>query len=169
MTVPPLRILLDFDSAADVALFAPIDDVVMGGLSSSRLAQTAPGIAAFEGTVSLENRGGFASVRTKPREWDTQGAKEFVLRLRGDGKRYRFNVRTPTGPDAFRYEASLDLPEGTWTEVEVPIAELRGKAFGQSVPFAGSPDPARIRSLGFMISDRQAGPFRLEIDWIACR
>ena len=169
MTVPPPRILLDFDSAADVTLFAPIDDVVMGGVSSSRLVQAAPGIAAFQGTVSLENRGGFASVRTKPREWNTTGAKEFVLRLRGDGKRYRFNVRTPTGPDAFRYEASLDVPDGTWSEVEVPIASLRGKAFGQSVPFAGSPDPARIQSLGFMISDRQAGPFRLEIDWIACR
>jgi monofunctional biosynthetic peptidoglycan transglycosylase len=169
MTTQPLRILLDFDSAADVALFSPIDDVVMGGVSSSRLVQAAPGIAAFEGTVSLENRGGFASVRTRSREWDTQGAKEFVLRLRSDGKRYRFNVRTPNGPDAFRYEAALELPEGTWTEVGVPIAAFRAKAFGQSVPFAGSPDPARIQSLGFMISDRQAGPFRLEIDWIACR
>ena len=169
MTTRPLRVLLDFDSAADVALFSPIDDVVMGGVSSSRLVQAAPGIAAFEGTVSLENRGGFASVRTKSREWDTQGAEEFVLRLRGDGKRYRFNVRTPNGPDAFRYEAALELPEGTWTEVGVPVTAFRGKAFGQSGPFAGSPDPARIRSLGFMISDRQAGPFRLEIDWIACR
>ena len=122
MATPSLRILLDFDSTADAALFSPIDDVVMGGVSSSRLVQAAPGIAAFEGTVSLENRGGFASVRTRPREWNTRGATAFVLRLRGDGKRYRFNVRTPTGPDAFRYEAALELPEGTWTEVEVPVA-----------------------------------------------
>lgn len=169
MTAPPLRMLLDFDTAGDAALFAPIDDVVMGGVSSSRLVQAAPGIAAFEGTVSLANRGGFASVRTKDRKWDTHDATAFVLRLRSDGKRYRFNVRTPGGPAAFRYEAELDLPAATWIEFEVPIAAFRGKAFGQAVPFAGSPDPARIRSLGFMISDRQEGPFRLEIDWIKCR
>jgi hypothetical protein len=169
MTAQALRMLLDFDAAGDVALFAPVDDVVMGGVSESRLVQAAPGIAAFEGTVSLENRGGFASVRTQAREWDTHGATAFVLRLRGDGKRYRFNVRTPGVPAAFRYEAALDLPSATWTEVEVPIAAFRGKAFGQVVPFAGSPDPARIRSLGFMISDRQEGPFRLDIDWIACK
>jgi hypothetical protein len=167
--VKALRRLLDFDSPGDAALFAPVDDVVMGGRSSSRLVQAAPGIAAFEGTVSLENRGGFASVRTQAREWDTDGATEFVLRLRSDGKRYRFNVRTPGGPAAFRYEAALELPAATWTDVGVPIAAFRGKAFGQVVPFAGSPDPARIQSLGFMISDRQEGPFRLEIDWIACR
>jgi len=167
--VKRLRKLLDFDSAADAALFAPVDDVVMGGVSSSRLVQAAPGIAAFEGTVSLANRGGFASVRTKSRDWDTAGATGFVLRLRGDGKRYRFNVRTPGGPAAFRYEAPLDLPAAGWTEIEVPLAAFRGRLFGQAVPFSGPPDPARIQSLGFMISDRQEGPFRLEIDWIAVR
>lgn len=167
MTDVDLRRLLDFDSPADVALFSPIDDVVMGGVSSSRLVQAGPGIAAFEGIVSLENNGGFASVRSRTRDWDTAGATAFVLRLRGDGKRYRFNLRTPTGPAAFRYEAPLDLPAGTWTEVEVPLEAFRAKAFGQTVPLVGPPDPARIRQLGFMISDRQAGSFRLEIDWIA--
>lgn len=163
------RILLDFDEPGDVELFAPIDDAVMGGVSSSRMIQAAPGIAAFEGVVSLENRGGFASVRSRARPWETAGASAFLLRLRGDGKHYRFNVRTPSGPEAFRYEAGLELPAGRWTDVEVPVGSLRAKAFGQAVPLAGPPDPARIQSFGFMISDRQDGPFRLEIDWIAVR
>jgi hypothetical protein len=163
------RVLLDFDTPADVALFAPVDDVVMGGRSASRFVQAAPGIAAFEGVVSLENRGGFASVRSQAREWGTAGARSFVLRLLGDGRRYRFNVRTPGGPQAFRYEAPLDLPAGAWTEVEVPIGSLRARAFGQPVPLVGPPDPARIQRLGFMISDRQEGPFRLQVDWIAVR
>ncbi len=166
MTGKPAKILLDFDDPAEVEAFSPVDDAVMGGVSSSRLVQSAPGIAAFEGTVSLENNGGFASVRSRPREWAMAGATALVLRLRGDGKRYRVNLRTPNTPGAFRFEAPLDLPAGEWREVEVPMSALRAKAFGQPVPLVGPPDPARVRQVGFMISDKQAGPFRLEIDWI---
>jgi monofunctional biosynthetic peptidoglycan transglycosylase len=169
MTAETTRILLDFDDAAETALFAPIDDAVMGGVSSSRFVQAAAGIAAFEGQVSLENNGGFASVRTGSRDWSLPGARAFVLRVRGDGKQYRFNVRTPDGPDAFRYEAPFDAPAGEWTEVEIPVTGLAAKAFGRRVPLVGPPDPARIRTLGFMISDKQAGKFRLEIDWIGAR
>jgi len=161
--------LLDFESVDDTALFQPVDDAVMGGVSSSRLAPAGPGIAAFEGTVSLENGGGFASVRSRPRDWDTAGATAFVLRVRGDGKRYRFNVRTPGHPAAFRYEAPLEPPAGVWTEVDIPLARLSGKVFGRRVPVIAPPDPGRIHSLGFMISDGQDGPFRLEIDWIAVK
>jgi monofunctional biosynthetic peptidoglycan transglycosylase len=165
----PPQLLLDFDDPAEIDWFAPIDDAVMGGVSSSRMVQAAPGIAAFEGRVSLENNGGFASVRSRPREWGLEGASALVLRLRGDGKTYRLNVRTPNTPSAFRFEAPLELPAGAWHEVEVPFVSLRAKAFGRPVPLVGPPDPGRVRQLGFMISDRQAGPFRLEIDWIGWR
>ncbi len=164
-----IRILLDFDSAEEVALFSPVDDVVMGGVSSSRLSNAGPGVAVFEGMVSLDNNGGFASIRSRARAWDTRGAGAFVLRVRSDGKRYRFNVRTPGGPDAFRYEAPIEPPANEWAEVEIPLASFRAKAFGQPIPGVGAPDPARIESLGFMISDKQAGSFRLEIDWIGIR
>ena len=42
-----------------------IDDVVMGGLSSSRM-WVEQGRAVFDGELSLENNGGFASVRSDP-------------------------------------------------------------------------------------------------------
>jgi monofunctional biosynthetic peptidoglycan transglycosylase len=164
-----LRILLDFDSIDEVSLFSSLGDGVMGGISSGHLALAEPGIAVFEGRVSLERGGGFASVRSQQRDWGTRGVRAFVLRVRGDGKRYRFNVRTPGGPAAFRYEAPFEPPAGRWSEIEIPLASLAGKLFGQQLPLAAPPDPERIRSLGFMVSDRQAGPFRLEIDWIGVR
>ena len=34
------------------------------------------------------------------------------------------------------------------------------------VPFTGPIDPAKIRSLSFMVADKNETPFRLEIDWI---
>lgn len=161
--------VLDFDAPAEAALFSPVDDAVMGGVSWSRFDTGEPGIAVFSGVVSLANNGGFASVRTQPQDWGIGAAEAFVLRVRGDGKRYRFNVRTSDSLEAFRYEGPVEPPAGAWTLVEIPVGAMTGKAFGRRVPFAGMPDPARVRTLGFMISDKQAGPFRLEVDWIGWR
>jgi 3-oxoacyl-[acyl-carrier-protein] synthase-3 len=63
-------------------------------VSSSGFGAAGAGIARFAGTVSLDYGGGFASVRTPPRGWDTAGATAFLLRVRGHGTTYaNRNVR----------------------------------------------------------------------------
>lgn len=158
--------LLDFDDPAETGLFAAVDDVVMGGSSWSVVEPAAPSVAVFRGVVSLANGGGFASVRSRPCDWGIGRATAFALRVRGDGKRYRFNLRTSDSLEPFRYEGPVEPPAGEWTIVEIPLASMTGKAFGRPVPLAGASDPTRVRTLGLMISDKQAGPFRLEVDWI---
>lgn len=158
--------LLQFDDPADVALWRPVDDVVMGGVSSSSFARAEPGIASFSGSVSLENSGGFASVRTPPRDWDTAGATAFVLRVRGDGKTYKFTLRTSDGFDGLQYQARFSPPSGEWTDVRLGVEDFVATFRGRKVPFAPSLDPAKIRALGLMISDKQAGPFELLVDSI---
>ena len=123
--------LLDFDDAADVALWRPVDDVVMGGVSRSTFEQAGAGIARFRGNVSLENFGGFASVRTPPRDWDTARAQAFLLRVRGDGKAYKFTVRTSDGFDGIQYQSRFIATAGEWTDVRLPVdgfvATFRGR------------------------------------------
>lgn len=170
MTLPVLlvaaAVMLDFDEAADCALWRAVDDVVMGGVSASGFAQAEPGVARFAGTVSLERGGGFASVRTAPRDWDTAGATAFVLRVRGDGRTYKFTLRTGDAFDGLQYQARFAPPAGEWTEVRLPVAAFAPTFRGRTVPGAPALDPARIRALGLMISDRQAGPFELLVDRI---
>ena len=158
--------LLDFADPADVELWRPVDDVVMGGVSSSRVELLEPGIVRFVGTVSLENFGGFASVRTPPREWETAGATAFVLRVRGDGHRYKFTLRTSDRFDGIQYQARFTAPAGEWTQVRLPVESFVATFRGRKVPFAPALDPARVRVLGLMISDKQAGPFELLVDRI---
>lgn len=158
--------LLDFANPADVALWRAVDDVVMGGLSRSDFGQAEPGVARFSGNVSLENFGGFASVRTPPRAWDTAGATAFVLKVRGDGHQYKFTLRTNDGFDGIQYQARFTSPAGEWTEVRLPVKSFVATFRGRAVPFAPSLDPARVRALGLMISDKQAGPFELLVDCI---
>ena len=159
--------LLDFDDEADAALWRPVGDVVMGGVSSSAFGIAEPSIARFSGNVSLENFGGFASVRTPPRDWDTAGAAAFVLRVRGDGKAYKFTLRTGDGFDGIQYQARFVVPAGEWTDVRLPVRDFVATFRGRKVPSAASLDPAKVRALGLMISDKQAGPFELLVDRIA--
>jgi len=159
-------ILLDFEDPADAALWRPVDDVVMGGVSRSVFEQAGPGVARFRGEVSLENFGGFASVRTPPRDWDTAGAEAFVLRVRGDGKTYKFTLRTGDGFDGIQYQQRFTASDA-WRDVRLPVSEFVATFRGRKVPFAPSLNPAKVRAIGLMISDKQAGPFELLVDRIA--
>ncbi len=160
-------LLLDFDDANDAALWYPVDDIVMGGVSSSSFDLAESGIARFGGRVSLEHDGGFASVRTRARDWYTAGAAAFVLRVRGDGHEFKFTLRTGDGFDGTQYQARFAPPAGEWTDVRLAVASFvptfRGRVLHEAPPL----DPALVRVLGFMISDRQAGPFELLVDRIA--
>jgi NADH dehydrogenase [ubiquinone] 1 alpha subcomplex assembly factor 1 len=160
-------LLLDFEDDREIELFTPVNDAVMGGQSRSRFERAAPGIARFAGFVSLANFGGFASVRTPPRYWGTAEAVAFSLRARGDGRTFKFTVRTDDGFDGVQYQCRFESPANEWNELRPPVAAFMATFRGRPMPGAGPLDPGRVRSIGFMISDKQAGPFELLLDWIA--
>lgn len=159
--------LLDFDEDANFAEWYAVNDVVMGGVSRSAFERAAPGVARFHGVVSLENSGGFASVRTTPRDWNTSGAAAFLLRVRGDGKTYKFTIRTGDGFDGIQYQQRFTAPADRWCEVRLPVDEFAPTFRGRRVPFAPALDAAKVRALGLMVSDKQAGAFELLVDRIA--
>lgn len=155
--------LVRFATPASVADWSPIDDVVMGGVSHSRLRHDPAGHAVFEGIVSLDNNGGFASVRCRPADLAAPGATGWTLEVRGDGRRYKFNLRTDDAFDGVNHQAVFDPPAGAWTTIRLPLAAFRATFRGRPVSDVPPLDPARVRQMGLMIADRQAGPFALAI------
>ena len=115
--------------------------------------------------MSLENRGGFASIRSKSSELGLQKGDQLVVRVRGDGRQYFLNLHVPTKRMAFSYRASIDTEADQWQEITIPLSEFYGTSFGRRVSDAKL-NPEEINSLGFLIADKQDGPFNLEIDWI---
>jgi NADH dehydrogenase [ubiquinone] 1 alpha subcomplex assembly factor 1 len=158
--------LIRFDSPPTVDDWSAIDDRVMGGVSASRLRYDVSGHAIFEGEVSLESGGGFASVRSRPMDLAAAGAKAYVLDVLGDGKRYKLNVRTDDGFDGLNYQASFNPPAGAWSVIRLPIADFRATFRGRNVPGAPPLDPASVRQIGFVIADKQAGAFSLAVQSI---
>lgn len=158
-----IRELLNFKSAESIVDWYAINDSVMGGVSSSRLRHDPAGHALFEGVVSLERNGGFASVRSRPRDLGVPGAVRYVLEVRGDAKRYKLNLRTDDGFDGVNYQAAFDAPAGAWSVVRLPITAFTATFRGRAVPAAPPLDPGMVRQAGFMIAGHQEGAFALAL------
>ena len=158
--------IYDFTDPEAAGDWVAIHDVVMGGISSGRVEATAAGSMLFEGVVSLENNGGFASIRSGPRLRDLGAYDGMLIRFRGDGNRYKLNLKIDSSFDGIMYRVSFDTIGGEWQELRFPFSEFSASFRGRFVPDAPPLDPRRIATIGLLISDKQAGPFRMEVAWI---
>jgi NADH dehydrogenase [ubiquinone] 1 alpha subcomplex assembly factor 1 len=158
------RTLFEFTGPAAAQKWQAVNDGVMGGVSDGRFRITPDKTMEFFGTLSLENNGGFASVRSKPMDLDIKAGDAIVVRVKGDGREYVLNLYTKSRRMAFSYRAPLPTKQEEWAEVSVPIAEFIPTAFGRRVQGMGPVQPDQIVGLGFMLSDKKPGPFKLEIE-----
>ncbi|MEI7863620.1 MAG: CIA30 family protein [Planctomycetota bacterium] len=162
----PLLPLYDFASPDAAQQWQAVNDGVMGGVSVGRFAITANQTMEFSGRLSLENNGGFASVRTKPTNFKIAADDTLVVRVKGDGREYVLNLYTKSRRMAFSYRTALPTTKDVWTEVSVPLQDFIPTSFGNRVQGMGPVEPDQINSLGFMLSDKNPGPFKLEVDWV---
>jgi monofunctional biosynthetic peptidoglycan transglycosylase len=168
LPTPPIAAvtLFDFSATANEPAWIAVNDGVMGGVSRGG-ARLIAGSLHFRGVLSLENNGGFSSIRSGGPTRDLSAAKAIVLRVRGDGRRYRLQLATNAQFRQARisYQAEFPTKNGEWTEVTVPLASLVPQFRGQKL--SGPPlDRARIEEIGLSLSDGNPGAFALEVDWI---
>ena len=159
---------LHFNSAASVADWNPIDDRVMGGFSSSQLVFHQDGYAVFAGMVSSDHGGGFASVRHSDLALGDESTVGYRLQVRGDGKRYKFNLRMDAVLDGVNYQAIFQPPAGRWVDIVLPLAVFSARYRGSPVPTAPALQPHQVRQVGWMVADAQTGPFELAIRAVTC-
>ncbi len=159
--MPTSLFLLDRPEA--VAAWSAIDDRVMGGVSRSALRHDPAGHAVFSGVVSPDNNGGFASVRARVAEPPAGAIAALELVVRGDGQRYKLNLRTDRGFDGVNYQAAFTPSAGQWVTLQLPLEDFEPSYRGRAVPDAPPLQGARIEQVGLMIADRQFGPFELAI------
>ena len=117
------RLVIDFRDPAQTLRWTPVNDRVMGGVSTSQVMSTVDGMA-FSGMVSLDNNGGFASIRALPSEYGLAGAISLVLRVRGDGKTYKVGIRTDDAYDGVQYQMRFTTQAGEWQDIHLPINEF---------------------------------------------
>jgi NADH dehydrogenase [ubiquinone] 1 alpha subcomplex assembly factor 1 len=166
VTEQALQPLLDFTGPEAAQKWQAVNDGVMGGVSDGRFKITDEDTLEFFGTLSLENNGGFASVRTKPTELDIKAGDNIFVRVKGDGRDYVLNLYTKSRRMAFSYRAPLPTTKDEWTEVKVPLEDFIPTAFGRRVQGMGPVEPNQINGLGFMLSDKKPGKFQMQVEWV---
>lgn len=158
--------LLDFAAPEAARAWQAVNDGVMGGRSQGRFRITEAKTLEFTGTLSLENNGGFASVRTRPMALPIEAGDTLVLRVKGDGREYMVNLYTKARRMAFSYRAALPTEKDRWQEIHLPLEGFEPTSFGQVVAGMGPVDPGQINGLGFMLGDKKPGAFGLEVEWV---
>ena len=158
--------LFDFTEADAPKQWQTVNDGVMGGVSEGKFKITDTKTMEFFGTLSLANNGGFASVRTKVKKLSLEKDDTLVAKIRGDGRQYMLNLYPNKQRMAYSYRATVQTKKDEWIEVKVPLDKFEATSFGRIVKNAGLVKPEEINSLGFMLGDKKAGPFKMEIEWI---
>ena len=157
------QMIFDFNKDASLQNWEMLDDVVMGGCSEGDISLNPQGHGLFSGTVSLENNGGFSSVRYIPATLKVDPKDAIKIHLKGDGKRYQFRVKY--NRQAYESYITNFITTGEWEEITISLNDLyptfRGKELDQP-----NFNHHTIYQLGFFIGNKKNEKFELLIDKI---
>lgn len=159
-------VVFEFTSDSDLSNWNIVEDVVMGGRSNGNFFLNNSGNGVFNGAVSLENNGGFSSVRYSLSSLNIKAYTTAVLILRGDGKLYQFRVKSNTS-QRHSYITSFDT-SGEWQTIEILLSDLY-PAFRGSKLNIGNFQEETFSQLAFLIGNKKEEAFELEIKSISLK
>jgi hypothetical protein len=142
-----------------------VNDGVMGGLSSSKAILKDDKII-FSGNVSLENNGGFASLRSPVKDYNFSEFKGLELKLKTDGKLYSISMKETSYFTGYFYTKSFETKKDEWIVVQIPFDQLKLYYFGKETKSNKKIPLDNIKEISLLIGDKQSGEFKAEIDYI---
>lgn len=157
------QLLFDFNKNSNLENWSVVDDEVMGGRSQGSFSLSDGGHGQFSGEISLQNNGGFSSVKYEFSPIALTKDHLIRIRLKGDGKKYQFRVKHKTS-DYASYISYFDT-NGDWQDVEFQLGDLyptfRGRKLNESNFNHNS-----IEEIRFLIGNEKPESFNLLIDKI---
>lgn len=163
MAISSSMVIFDFNKESDISDWEIVNDAVMGGRSGSEFHINDEGHGIFKGTVSLENNGGFASLRHRFNQKKIAGFKKVTIHLKGDGKRYQFRAKTNKN-DQQAYVSYFETT-GEWQTIEIKLSALEPTFRGRKLNMPHFPAD-ELEEVGFMIGNKVNENFELVIDKI---
>jgi NADH dehydrogenase [ubiquinone] 1 alpha subcomplex assembly factor 1 len=158
--IPDPLVLVDFSSVNNSGNWQVVDDVVMGGRSNGNFIISKDGHGVFYGRVSLENNGGFSSLRYRCETLPIGGFTKAIIKLRGDGKKYQFRLKS--SQDERHAYIAIFQTTGNWQTVEINLAEMYPAFRGMKVNLPNYP-AKQLEEIAFLIGNKVEEDFRLEI------
>jgi monofunctional biosynthetic peptidoglycan transglycosylase len=164
--VESTKTIFNFDDNKHADQWNAVNDNVMGGISEGGATISDDSCLIFSGSVSLENNGGFSSIRTLPRDFELSGYKGIRVRVMGDGRTYQFRLRDNRNLDGVAFKQEFQTTANTWIEIDLPFESFLPSYRGRIIKDVEPIIAAEIRQMGFLIADKESGPFILKVDEI---
>lgn len=155
--------IFDFETTSDISDWRVVDDVVMGGRSSGNFYVSNEGSGIFEGAVSLENNGGFSSLRYRFNKKSTKPYTKIVLKVKGDSKTYQFRIKHKSS-DYYSY-ITLFKTTTDWQKIEIHLSDMYPAFRGRKLNITNY-DHESIEEIAFLIGNKKEESFKIEIDSI---
>lgn len=155
--------LLFADDYAQVAKnWRAVNDTVMGGVSKGGATLNKIGHVVFEGDLSLDNNGGFASIRSRDQRNLLAGNDTITVRVKGDGRTYYLSLRDRNRRMAASHRFPIQTVKGQWITATASLDDFYYTSFGnrQNRPAL---EPDEVIGIGFTLADKNPGPFKLQI------
>ena len=168
-----IMVVLSSSSFAEIQLFDSgtkpsslnwniVNDTVMGGRSSSRWISKSSSPCSFEGYLSLENNGGFASVRCDLNNENLTKTEGIFIRVKGDGRKYQFRIRSQASRWA-NYSHEFKTVRNKIKTFYLPFKDFEPSWRGRSLNNLPVLKGKDVRGIGFLLGDKIQGKFKLEI------
>lgn len=156
-------LIYDFSTKSNPTAWRIIDDGVMGGESQGNFSIDEKGHGVFEGTVSLENNGGFSSVRYQCDKVKVTPTSKVCLFIKGDKKKYQFRIKDKA-ESYYSYIATFKT-SGEWQEIEIPLKDLYPSFRGRKLDMPNF-SSSSFEEIVFLIGNKKNENFTLMIDKI---
>ncbi|WP_290698426.1 CIA30 family protein [Lacinutrix sp.] len=155
--------IFNFTTDANISNWRIVDDVVMGGRSNGNFALNKDGHGVFKGKVSLENNGGFSSLRYNTETIALKKNTKVCIKLKGDGKNYQFRIKANKN-ERYSYITTFKT-SGKWETITINLKDLYPAFRGRTLDYPNF-DKTTIEELAFLIGNKKAESFELLIDAI---
>ena len=160
------EIVYDFSENSSLRNWIVIDDGVMGGRSQGSLRINFEGHGVFSGFVSLENYGGFSSIRYNTKPINLSGYDYISIRVFGDNKDYQLRIKSDYY-DRHVYSKSF-FANNEWQEISIPLDQFEPQFRGRKLRMRNFNEKS-IVEIGILIGNKVEEDFTLFIDSISLK
>lgn len=157
---------IDFGAKLAEQNWFVVNDGVMGGFSNSE-SELLENSLIFKGSISLQNNGGFSSLRGPANNEDLSKFKNIEIKYRSKGQDFGLRLLEY---DEYYMPYFKHLFEDTsweWQTVQVSLRDFSQYRLSDITGKTMTNDNlSKIGRIGIIVSNKIEGPFEIEIDYI---
>ena len=160
--------IIDFGNSAEKNQeWKLLSDNIMGGVTKSKIEYTNNSVL-LSGNISLDNYGGFSSIKTKYKSVDLSKYNGIKIKFKSTNQKFAFTLEDNQNWTQPNYKREFSSKkDDTWEEVIIYFKDFQEIVIGETTGnMMKSKSLKNIVRMGIMTYEKKEGPFSLEVDYI---